>query len=124
MSPFQIWFLHYKNGVIGDHNLVYDISCVRDQRPGHRRRADSAEVRLLIDEVYRLMTSATHAAGTVDSPAKPHLSDRLPEAEVGRMESLLELLDESIVRLEQEAPSAVPRLIDRWLGHGLAYGEV
>jgi hypothetical protein len=27
-------------------------------------------------------------------------------------------------RLEQEAPAAVPRLIDRWLGRGLAYGEV
>lgn len=56
------------------------------------RRADSPEVRLLIDEVYRLMTSATHVAGTVEEAPKPHLSDRLPEADVGRMESLLELL--------------------------------
>ena len=56
------------------------------------RRADSAEVRLLIDEVYRLMTSATHVTGTAEEAPKPHLSDRLPEADVGRMESLLELL--------------------------------
>ncbi|MBV8033621.1 nitrate/sulfonate/bicarbonate ABC transporter ATP-binding protein [Roseateles sp.] len=59
------------------------------------RRADSAEVRLLIDEVYRLMTSAAPidgAPGAAEEPAKPHLSDRLPEADVGRMESLLELL--------------------------------
>lgn len=56
------------------------------------RRADSAEVRLLIDEVYKLMTSAAPTAGAAEEPAKPHLSDRLPEADVGRMESLLELL--------------------------------
>jgi NitT/TauT family transport system ATP-binding protein len=56
------------------------------------RRADSAEVRLLIDEVYGLMTSAAPAAGAPQEPARPHLSDRLPDADVGRMESLLELL--------------------------------
>lgn len=56
------------------------------------RRADSPEVRLLIDEVYRLMTSAAPVAGAAEEAAKPHLSDRLPEADVGRMESLLELL--------------------------------
>jgi len=57
------------------------------------RRADSPEVRLLVDEVYGLMTSAAPgAAGAPGEPARPHLSDRLPEADVGRMESLLELL--------------------------------
>jgi NitT/TauT family transport system ATP-binding protein len=57
------------------------------------RRADSADVRLLIDEVYRLMTTgAAPVAGAAEEVAQPHLSDRLPEADVGRMESLLELL--------------------------------
>ncbi len=56
------------------------------------RRADSPEVRLLIDEVYRLMTSATPVHGAAEEPARPHLGDRLPGADVGRMESLLELL--------------------------------
>lgn len=56
------------------------------------RQADSPEVRLLIDEVYKLMTSASSVHGVADAPAQPHLSDRLPEADVGRMESLLALL--------------------------------
>jgi NitT/TauT family transport system ATP-binding protein len=58
------------------------------------RHPDSAEVRLLVDEVYSLMTAGTQPAGQagqIEIP-KPHLSDRLPEADVGRMESLLELL--------------------------------
>jgi len=55
------------------------------------RHPDSPEVRLLIDEVYSLMTVGAVPAGQAEAP-KPHLSDRLPEADVGRMESLLELL--------------------------------
>jgi NitT/TauT family transport system ATP-binding protein len=54
------------------------------------RHPDSPEVRLLIDEVYRLMTVGSLPAQA--EPARPHLSDRLPEADVGHMESLLELL--------------------------------
>jgi NitT/TauT family transport system ATP-binding protein len=59
------------------------------------RHPDSLEVRLLIDEIYGLMTaSAAHAgeAGGAADAVHAHLSDRLPEADVGRMESLLELL--------------------------------
>ena len=59
------------------------------------RHPDSAEVRLLIDEIYALMTASaagiTGASGA-EEPPRAHLSDRLPEADVGRMESLLELL--------------------------------
>jgi len=58
------------------------------------RHPDSPELRLLVDEVYSLMTAGAPAAdraGQLEVP-KPHLSDRLPEADVGRMESLLELL--------------------------------
>ena len=53
------------------------------------RRSDAPEVRLLIDEIYALMTAS---AGGKTEPAHAHLSDRLPAADVGRMESLLELL--------------------------------
>jgi len=56
------------------------------------RDPDSIEVRALIDEVYSLMTAAPHAVAGATGPAQPHLSDRLPEADVGSMESLLELL--------------------------------
>ncbi|WP_077036772.1 nitrate/sulfonate/bicarbonate ABC transporter ATP-binding protein [Pelomonas sp. KK5] len=66
---------------------------IRLPRPRH---PDSHEVRALIDEIYGLMTAG--AAPVVDAATgaaevqRPHLSDRLPEADVGRMESLLELL--------------------------------
>jgi NitT/TauT family transport system ATP-binding protein len=67
---------------------------IRLPRPRH---PDSPEVRLLIDEIYGLMTSQATtgllpALGGTEALARPHLSDRLPEADVGRMESLLELL--------------------------------
>lgn len=71
------------------------------------RRADSPEVRLLIDEVYRLMTSATALPGAVESTSKPHLGDRLPEAEVGRMESLLELLADDPFQGRADLPQLV-----------------
>ncbi|MDY0747185.1 nitrate/sulfonate/bicarbonate ABC transporter ATP-binding protein [Paucibacter sp. R3-3] len=56
------------------------------------RDPDSLEVRALIDEVYSLMTAKPHAVAGSAEPARPHLSDRLPEADVNSMESLLELL--------------------------------
>ncbi|MCV2364439.1 nitrate/sulfonate/bicarbonate ABC transporter ATP-binding protein [Paucibacter sp. DJ1R-11] len=55
------------------------------------RHPDSPEVRLLIDEVYGLMTAGAKPSGSAE-PLRPHLSDRLPAADVGHMESLLELL--------------------------------
>ena len=56
------------------------------------RDPDSLEVRHLIDEVYSLMTAAPVVAVGEEATAQAHLSDRLPEAGVGSMESLLELL--------------------------------
>ncbi|MBV8605182.1 MAG: nitrate/sulfonate/bicarbonate ABC transporter ATP-binding protein [Pelomonas sp.] len=57
------------------------------------READSADIRLLIDEVYALMTMGTGARGGVsEEAAAPHIGDYLPEADVGLMESLVELL--------------------------------
>lgn len=59
------------------------------------RNPDSPEVRMLIDEVYGLMTAGAALSAQGQAYAlRPHLSDRLPEADVGRMESLLELLAE------------------------------
>ena len=64
---------------------------IRLPRP---RDVDSLEVRALIDEVYKLMTvGEPPAAGrSRGQPAHMHLSDRLPDADVDRMEALLELL--------------------------------
>jgi len=63
---------------------------VRLARP---RDADSAEVRTLVDEVYALMTAGAVRAGRpAAEPARIDLDDRLPEADVARMEGLLEML--------------------------------
>jgi NitT/TauT family transport system ATP-binding protein len=57
------------------------------------RNPESPEVRQLIDEVYALMTAGSGRAGrTPEEPAVLQLGERLPEADVGRMEGLLELL--------------------------------
>ena len=45
-------------------------------------------------------------------------------ADLERDRALLTRLPALASRLEQEAPAAVQGLIDRWLGRGLAYGEV
>jgi len=59
------------------------------------RQADSADVRILIDEVYALMTMGAGSRGGVsEEAAVPHIGDFLPDADVGRMESLVELLAE------------------------------
>jgi NitT/TauT family transport system ATP-binding protein len=65
---------------------------IRLPRP---RAVESLEVRALIDEVYALMTEGAAVAGRpADEPVHMHLSDRLPDAGVGRMEALLEMLIE------------------------------
>ena len=57
------------------------------------RNPESAEVRQLIDEVYALMTIGRAGKGrTTEEPATLQLGERLPEADIGRMEGLLELL--------------------------------
>ncbi|WAC73361.1 ATP-binding cassette domain-containing protein [Roseateles sp. SL47] len=62
------------------------------------RDPDSADVRALIDEVYALMTAGRpgRAHGTVEAgvAAAPPLVERLPTADVARMDGLLELLAE------------------------------
>ena len=57
------------------------------------RDEDSPDVRLLIDEVYGLMTAGAARAGRpAGEPEALRLHDRLPEADVARMDGLLELL--------------------------------
>ena len=57
------------------------------------RNPESAEVRQLIDEVYALMTAGSGRAGRfAGEPAPLRLAERLPDADVARMEGLLELL--------------------------------
>ncbi len=57
------------------------------------RNPESAEVRQLIDEVYALMTVGRASRGRAsEEPVTMQLGERLPEADIGRMEGLLELL--------------------------------
>jgi NitT/TauT family transport system ATP-binding protein len=84
--------------MMSDRVLVFasDPGRVRDElqvtlsRP---RKVESNEVRDLIDKVYGLMTSGSSRAGRVTGKEiKLQLGDRLPEAEIVRMDSVLELL--------------------------------
>jgi len=57
------------------------------------RNADTPEVRALVDEVYGLMTMRPAATVSGAGTARPDLPDyRLPDADVGRIESVLDLL--------------------------------
>ena len=61
------------------------------------RKADSLEVRQLIDEVYALMTAGAARVGRVgegegEEAAPASLAGRLPDADISRMDGLLELL--------------------------------
>jgi len=57
------------------------------------RDADSAEVRALVDEIYAVMTAGRVRSGkATEEPERLRLDDRLPQADIGLMEGLLELL--------------------------------
>jgi NitT/TauT family transport system ATP-binding protein len=58
------------------------------------RDVDSPEVRALIDEVYALMTMrpVQEAAAAAPTRDASHLAYRLPGADIGRMEAILDLL--------------------------------
>ncbi len=56
------------------------------------RNADSAEVRALVDEVYALMTQRPEVAAAAGAPPAVELGYRLPDADVARLESVLELI--------------------------------
>ena len=56
------------------------------------RDADSAEVRMLVDEIYAVMTAGRVRTGKAVEPLR--LDERLPEADISLMEGLLERLME------------------------------
>jgi NitT/TauT family transport system ATP-binding protein len=65
---------------------------VRLPRP---RDPDSDDVRALVDEVYALMTAGAGRAGRLaEAPQPAPLAERLPAADVARMDGVLELLAE------------------------------
>jgi NitT/TauT family transport system ATP-binding protein len=69
------------------------------------RIAESADVRSLIDEVYALMTAgAGRADRTTEEPQALRLYDRLPDADVARMDGLLELLAATPFHGEADLP--------------------
>ena len=86
--------------MMADRVLVFasDPGRVRDELPvtlSRPRDVESSEVRGLIDKTYGLMTAGTTRSGRVTGKEiKLQLGDRLPEAEIVRMESILELLGE------------------------------
>ncbi|MEC5215490.1 NitT/TauT family transport system ATP-binding protein [Actimicrobium sp. GrIS 1.19] len=87
--------------MMADRVLIFasDPGRVRAELPislARPRAVESNEVRLLIDEVYGLMTAGTGRAGrTTEKEAKLQLGDRLPEADIARIEGILELLVEA-----------------------------
>lgn len=59
------------------------------------RKAESNEVRQLIDKVYELMTAGAGRRGLIsEKEVKLQLGDRLPQAGIAHMEGILELLAE------------------------------
>ncbi len=102
------------------------------------RQVESTEVRTLIDEVYGLMTAGTSRPGrTTEKEAKLQLGDRLPEADIARIEGILELLvDEpyhgraDLPKLGEETELTDKELLDvsialALLGFAhLAYGDI
>ena len=71
------------------------------------RDSESADVRVLVDEIYALMTAGA-GARAAHGPARASLTERLPEADVSHMEGLLELLAEDAF----QGRADLPRLAD------------
>jgi len=60
---------------------------------GRPRQVESNEVRSLIDNVYGLMTAGSMRPGRISAKeVKLQLGDRLPEADIARIEGILEVL--------------------------------
>jgi NitT/TauT family transport system ATP-binding protein len=67
------------------------------------RDPDSAEVRQLVDEVYALMTAGTGRRPAGEPTALP-LAHRLPQADVSRLDGLLELLADDLFAGHADLP--------------------
>ncbi|WP_348696330.1 nitrate/sulfonate/bicarbonate ABC transporter ATP-binding protein [Duganella fentianensis] len=86
--------------MMADRVLVFasDPGRVRAELPislPQPRKAESNEVRQLIDKVYELMTAGAGRRGLIsEKEVKLQLGDRLPQAGIAHMEGILELLAE------------------------------
>lgn len=86
--------------MMADRVLIFasDPGRVRAELPitlSHPRVVEGQEVRTLIDNVYGLMTAGSVRSGRLaEVEIKLQLGDRLPEADIARMEGILELLTE------------------------------
>ncbi|MYM68964.1 ATP-binding cassette domain-containing protein [Pseudoduganella sp. FT55W] len=90
--------------MMADRVLIFasDPGRVRAELPislAQPRKAESAEVRQLIDKVYELMTASSGRRGgggglISEREVKLQLGDRLPQADIAHMEGILELLAE------------------------------
>lgn len=84
--------------MMADRVLIFasDPGRVRNELPvtlSRPRQVESPEVRVLIDNVYGLMTAGSMRPGHVtEKEIKLQLGDRLPDADIARMEGILELL--------------------------------
>lgn len=69
------------------------------------RNDEGAQIRALVDEVYRLMTAGSARTKRISAKEMTvQLGDRLPEADVNHLEGLLELLDEEPFRGKADLP--------------------
>jgi NitT/TauT family transport system ATP-binding protein len=90
--------------MMADRVLIFasDPGRVRAELPislAQPRKAESAEVRQLIDKVYELMTASSGRRGSgggliSEREVKLQLGDRLPQADIAHMEGILETLAE------------------------------
>jgi NitT/TauT family transport system ATP-binding protein len=86
--------------MMADRVLIFasDPGRVRAELPialSQPRKAESPEVRQLIDKVYALMTAGVGRRGPIsETEVKLQLGDRLPQADIAHMEGILELLAE------------------------------
>jgi NitT/TauT family transport system ATP-binding protein len=90
--------------MMADRVLIFasDPGRVRSELPvslSRPREVESSEVRALIDSVYGLMTSGSQRLGRVTGrEVKLQLGDRLPEADLARIDGILDLVaDEPFV---------------------------
>ena len=90
------------------------------------RNVDSVEVRALIDEVYGLMTMRPAQEAAAEVAARTHLSYRLPETDVERIEGVLALLADApfngradLPQLAQEAELPYEELFPTYEALGL-----
>lgn len=96
--------------MMADRVLIFasDPGRVRAELPitlNHPREVESPDVRILIDNVYGLMTAGTARPGRLaDVETKLQLGDRLPEADITRMEGMLELLTDEPFKGRADLP--------------------